>query len=357
MAQKPSMLVQHRNHQAKKIVRDVAIAEQMVCNLMTSHNPERCVRNLSPRVHKEQLCSQFSGYIFHTTRHHKRRCLPQGLCKHPITFKLDMNKSNICTSAKYMDLRNRCENTDKLFQVEKASNEQMWQQHNGIVPQEDDISNFPGKGRLPSRVLIIYSLFLALIYFHMALQFSCFTIVHISHDVHLFSLPCLIEEIDMFSIQQKQVVHLLEAQTLLQFEIHQPQDCKRLTCDDYFFFPNTTASPYLKEESSTKGILRPNPALKQILGVSESLLQLHFFLHLIPIFKEKLKKCLSTKVSQTRRWVYKVAHPSPTSNRRFSPTYQKSRKFMIVKLFLGQVIRKEQHARILSASLPQLVQQ
>jgi hypothetical protein len=76
----------------------------------------------------------------------------------------------------------------------------MWQQHNGIAPQEDDISNFPGKGRLPSRVLIIYSLFLALIYFHMALQFSCFTIVHISHDVHLFSLPCLIEEIDMFSI-------------------------------------------------------------------------------------------------------------------------------------------------------------
>jgi hypothetical protein len=55
MAQKPSMLVQHRNHQAKKIVRDVAIAEQMVCNLMTSHNPKRCIRNLSPRVHKEQL--------------------------------------------------------------------------------------------------------------------------------------------------------------------------------------------------------------------------------------------------------------------------------------------------------------
>lgn len=54
----------------------------------------------------------------------------------------------------------------------------MWQQHNGIVPQEDDISIFPGKGRLPSRVLIIYNLFLALIYFHMALQFSCFTIVH-----------------------------------------------------------------------------------------------------------------------------------------------------------------------------------
>jgi len=45
MAQKPSMQGQHRNHHAKKIVRDDAIAEQMLCNLMTSHNPIRCTRN------------------------------------------------------------------------------------------------------------------------------------------------------------------------------------------------------------------------------------------------------------------------------------------------------------------------